>query len=512
VYPTNGVLKWQMIMDARCIYADPAIGPDGTVYVPNVDTVAGSDYQNVTKLVAFDPTVVTTNDPSGYPYPWWPDFAKWYASGIFSTPVFGFDGTIYAAGSRGFYALYPTNGEVAWTFSFASTIGGAPALYFNGTNETIILASGNAVIALTNAPGITNYYYNTDLYPYAMTNVQIRWFYTNNAARGFNYASPVVASDGTVYVNSSDGTITALKGADGTLKWVSPQIIDAGYPSSSSNGSGPSIGPDGTIYYCTTLAACALDPTTGSNKWVILAPIVGGFYIGGEFLDSIVVGYNNRVYVKYDGLYPFGSATNQLWCLNGADGTTNWTAPLSLQSENSNGQGAIALAADGEIYVGDADGTLYSFCPNGELNWSYPTYNGTLTSPMIGTDGTVYVAACSRHSSPFLYAFQGPAPADCQGWPEDRKNNRRNASITPASLSIAHLSNPVTQTNGFSFTVNPPMGPTGVLSNDLACVCGSTNLIQWGEVGEVTLMNGPTNFIDMTASNYLYRFYYALPQ
>jgi hypothetical protein len=198
--------------------------------------------------------------------------------------------------------------------------------------------------------------------------------------------------------------------------------------------------------------------------------------------------------------------------LNGADGTTNWTANLSPSAANRNAtpQGAIALASDGEIYVVDDDGTVYSFCPNGALNWSYATGDLVLTAPVIGADGTIYVASADFASPTYLFALQGPAPVDCAApWPEDRRNGRRTGAFVPVSSSTVPagtLSSPMMLTNGtFQFTVT---GPT----NTDDCICASTNLTSWNTIGEVWLTNGSMNFIDMEATNFPYRFYAPFPQ
>jgi outer membrane protein assembly factor BamB len=52
-------------------------------------------------------------------------------------------------------------------------------------------------------------------------------------------SSPAIASDGTIYVGSEDGSLYALN-PDGTLKW--------GYDASSAVNSSPTIGSDGTVY------------------------------------------------------------------------------------------------------------------------------------------------------------------------------------------------------------------------------------------------------------------------
>jgi len=52
-----------------------------------------------------------------------------------------------------------------------------------------------------------------------------------------------------------------------------------------------------------------------------------------------------------------------------------------------------ALGADGTVYVGSYDYTLYAFYPGGTLKWSYQTGGAIYSSPAVGSDGTVYVGS-----------------------------------------------------------------------------------------------------------------------
>ena len=66
-------------------------------------------------------------------------------------------------------------------------------------------------------------------------------------------------------------------------------------------------------------------------------------------------------------------------------------------------QGSPVIDSDGIIYAGGGDNSLYAFYPNGTLKWKFgKTYSPIRTTPVIATDGTIYVAIGDN----FLYAIK----------------------------------------------------------------------------------------------------------
>ena len=103
-------------------------------------------------------------------------------------------------------------------------------------------------------------------------------------------SSPAIATDGTIYVGSTDGCLYALKN-DGAIKWryqTGDQIVAS-----------PVIGSDGTIYVGSAdRQLYAINPN-GSLKWVYPTKSVfttsaalgtdGTIYIGGTNLDKTFI-------------------------------------------------------------------------------------------------------------------------------------------------------------------------------------------------------------------------------
>src|SRR5690606_9625979 len=113
------------------------------------------------------------------------------------------------------------------------------------------------------------------------TNGFTNWIYTNDSNGSLGRASPAIASDGTIYVNSYDRGLYAFN-TNGTIKW---QVSGP-----ETNGFGeitpPAIGSDGTVYVGigavsggTTSYFVAFNPD-GSIKWNYEHPSASGFACG----------------------------------------------------------------------------------------------------------------------------------------------------------------------------------------------------------------------------------------
>jgi PKD repeat protein len=186
--------------------------------------------------------------------------------------------------------------------------------------------------------------------------------WTYNTGNYIFYSSPVVGSDGTIYIGSYDNNIYALD-TDGTLKWK--------YATGDKIYGSAAIGADGTIYIGSgDCFLYALNPE-GTLKW--------SYNTGGSIESSPTIGADGIIYI--------GSNDNKLYALN-PDGTLKWSYTTGGKI-----QGSAAIGADGTIYIGSGDYFLYALNPEGTLKWSYNTGNAIFDSPAIATDGTIYVGS-----------------------------------------------------------------------------------------------------------------------
>ncbi len=241
IYAINpdGTKKWSYATTGRITYNTPAIGTDGTMYF--------------------------TATRSGMLYAFNPDGTiKWsYSSGgsnFVTSPSIGPDGTIYSEDAdRRFYAINP-DGTLKWknTLPVTNDFGAAYAI---GSDGTIYVAS--------TGPSTAVYAYNPD--------GTIKWSY-GSGIEGV-YSSPVLGSDGTLYVGTSIGRVAALN-SDGTLKWVNT--------TRSTLCRSPSLGSDGTLYVVGNNGDLYAfrDPVATPTADFIATPLSGPAPLTVQFTDA----------------------------------------------------------------------------------------------------------------------------------------------------------------------------------------------------------------------------------
>jgi len=194
----------------------------------------------------------------------------------------------------------------------------------------------------------------------------LKWKYTTE---GVIPGSAAIGSDGTVYVGSADCKLYALN-PDGTLKWS--------YTTGGTLYAPVSIGPEGTIYFGTsnTKMIYALNPD-GTLKW--------SYTLGGNINKGCPA-------VSPDGTIYIGTTDKKLYALN-PDGTLKW----SYTTGGNIYTASAAIGSDGTLVFGSYDKKLYALNPDGTLKWSY-TAGGTIYgSPVIDSDGTIYFGSYSDY-------------------------------------------------------------------------------------------------------------------
>jgi outer membrane protein assembly factor BamB len=188
----------------------------------------------------------------------------------------------------------------------------------------------------------------------------VKWTYPNIGE--FFTSDPIIDVDGTIYVGGKG--LYAIN-PDGTLKW---------YYNCSNIESAPAVDSSGVIYFgCSGELPFegifyALYPN-GTLKW--------DFYVGDRIWDGPTIGPDGTIYFA-------GSYTQYTYAMN-PDGSVKW-----IFDAGENVLSAITLGFDGTIYFGGRY-NLFALYPNGSLKWKYYTGWYFYSSPAIGSDGTIYI-------------------------------------------------------------------------------------------------------------------------
>ncbi|HVS52536.1 MAG TPA: PQQ-binding-like beta-propeller repeat protein [Opitutaceae bacterium] len=178
--------------------------------------------------------------------------------------------------------------------------------------------------------------------------------------------SPAVASDGTVYVGSTDNSLYAFA-ADGTQKWsyATGGIIDT---------CSPTIADDGTVY-------------VGSNDGRFYALQPGGALKWSHDFGSAAP-ISNSPALAADGTIYLKPGDGVLYALNPADGSIKWSRNVFGPSSYA----SPSVAADGTIYQGSENGQLYAINPaDGSVKWTYAAGDDIYSVPAIDAAGNIYV-------------------------------------------------------------------------------------------------------------------------
>jgi len=330
------VKKWAF-NTGGAVESSPAIGSDGTIYVGSSDAWPQTDG----RIYAINP------DGS----------KKWSIrtkESVSSSPTIGKDGTIYIASlDEKLHAINP-DGSVKWRHS---TIGwpGNPVVASDGT----IYVKHVVKVRRT-----FNWEHIRDAVDAINPDGSKKWEFS---LREVSFASPVISSDGTIYLGASDRTLYAIN-SDGSKKWEY-NTGDWAYK--------PSIGRDGTIYVRAWKNYLHAINSDGSKKWAYKT-------------DDRVHCCNNSS-IADDGTIYLGAGEN-LYAIN-PDGSKKWAF------EANDSVFSPTIGKDGTIYIRVGYNNLYAINPDGSQKWK--SKPASISSITIGIDGTIYIGSEDHH----LYAI-----------------------------------------------------------------------------------------------------------
>jgi outer membrane protein assembly factor BamB len=288
----GGSQRWAAGLSGPSGSTAPAVGADGTIYVH-----ANSQFN------VFGSSTLTAFNPNGG-HRWQHTFNLAPTSGVVSSPAIAGDGRIWVGEMDTFlYRLNPSDGSIVCGVSpTASSISSSPAIGPDGT--VYVMDVTNALFAFDQNCG-------------QKWGVQLADF------SGGDQSSPAVAADGTIWIGSPDHNLYA----------VTPNgAVRCSFATGADVSSTPAIGPDGTIYIGSD-GLYAVNPANCSQKWVF-RPFGVLFSSASPVVDGEGVIYWREAFNAY-ALNP--------------NGTTRWSVPVGP----SGGSGLDPSAAIGSLYWGD---------------------------------------------------------------------------------------------------------------------------------------------------------------
>jgi outer membrane protein assembly factor BamB len=440
----DGTEKWSYTTGEQIFSSSPAIGSDGTIYIGSDDDnlyaidpngskkwnfITGSDVRSSPAISSDGTIYIGSYDHKLYAIK--PDGTeKWnFTTGgeVRSSPTIGSDGTIYiGSNDNKLYAINP-DGTEKWNFTTGSKVYSSPAI---GSDETIYMGSQDKKVYAINPDGTEKWSFTTGYYV---------------------WSSPAIGSEGTIYIGSHDDNLYALN-PDGTEKWC--------YTTYGGVECSPAIGSDGTIYIGSHKAGSSpcffaigmstqnlnmdvtshfselnsaaqslitvhvtdgtnpvqgatvnldsdnggmfspqsgITDTNGDFKSIFTAPTVTSQIICRISAQASKNGYNNgseyvdvtinpipwpmfRHNLNHTGLSPYDTSSN--------NGKLKWSFLTGARVVSS-----PAIGSDGTIFVGSFDNKLYAINSDGTDKWYFTTGSEVFSSPTIDSYGTIYVGS-----------------------------------------------------------------------------------------------------------------------
>ena len=170
---SKGALNWEYTSSGQVYsvctiyYSSPSIGPDGTVYILR--------YGPCGYLMAIN---MTTGKPKwSYPSGWGIE------ESFYGAPAISSDGTIYFISASKIYAVNP-DGTLKWTYSTGGAATAEATSTTIGSDGTIYFGSSTGIYAITDKG----------------TKGLLKWSYATGQICG----TPIIDSDGTLYIGSMD--------------------------------------------------------------------------------------------------------------------------------------------------------------------------------------------------------------------------------------------------------------------------------------------------------------------
>ncbi|OIR15008.1 serine/threonine-protein kinase AfsK [mine drainage metagenome] len=251
---SNGAQKWSYLTGGY-ITGSPAVGTDGTVYIGSSDgflyalsaagslkwTAAFSDKTEASPAIGPDGRIyVGASDSTFYALDASGNELWTYKTGgeIVDSAAVAADGTVYFGSLDGSVYALKSDGTLKWSYATGNAIDASPTL---GADGTIYIGS-------------------TDGHVYALTQAgALKWMYPASGATALQpiYSTAAIRADGSLVLGTSNNEVLCLN-PDGTMRWTTPLGDWA--------DSSPVVDSNGNIYIgCYDKQIYALNGTSGAQ-------------------------------------------------------------------------------------------------------------------------------------------------------------------------------------------------------------------------------------------------------
>ena len=118
-----------------------------------------------------------------------------------------------------------------------------------------------------------------------------------------------------------------------------------------------------------------------------------------------------------------------------------------------------AVGTDGTVYVGSSDKKLYAINPDGTEKWAFPTGGEIYSSPAIDADGVIYVSCTGSYEQSYVGRLYAINPDGSQKWEFTRSGRGKYSTAAIGADGTVYAGSEHVgsdgNTNGNLYAINP---------------------------------------------------------